>query len=139
MDEFYSDKTARIFYDQELDAIFLEYVGKVANDQQFITINSALLQAFQKLTTQKFVADIRKMGIISVASQQWVVNNLLPGMIKHLNGKKLFHVQLLDTSEILSKVSASNIKSKANKVSEGFEIFQCTDLEQVKDYLRNCH
>jgi len=54
-----------------------------------------------------------------------------------LKGKKLFHVQLLDRAEILSKVSATNIKSKANKVSEGFEIFQCTNREEVKGYLKN--
>jgi hypothetical protein len=87
MQVFFKDKSADVYYDTTLDTLFLVYTGKVQNDQQFININTAVLAAFTKLNTQKFVADIRKMGIISVASQNWVIANLLPGMVKHLNGK----------------------------------------------------
>src|SRR5690242_4446024 len=109
MQEFYKDKTARVYYDKELDTLFLEYTDKVLNENQFIGINTAVLNAFLTLRTQKFVADIRKMGVISVNSQKWVVENLLPGMIKHLKGKTLYHAQFLDNSEIMSKVAAANI------------------------------
>ncbi|MBL7856770.1 MAG: hypothetical protein JNM57_03700 [Cyclobacteriaceae bacterium] len=135
MKEFYKDKTARVYYDPEVDALFLEYLGKVVNDAQFIQINTAVLEAFKLLQTQKFVADIRKMGIISVASQKWVLDNLLPGMIKQLKGKTLYHAQLLDPAEILSKVSAANIKSKSKQVSEGFEIIQFHDPKELKQHL----
>ncbi|HEY8937896.1 MAG TPA: hypothetical protein VIM65_21890, partial [Cyclobacteriaceae bacterium] len=84
MKEFYFDKTAKIYYDSDLDTLFLEYLNKVSSDDQFININTALLNAFRSLQTRKFIADIRKMGIISIEAQNWVVNNLLPGMIKHL-------------------------------------------------------
>ncbi len=136
MKEFYSDSTAKVYYDPELDTLFLEYIGKVQNDQQFITINTAVLEAFKSLNTQKMVADIRKMGIISVNSQKWVVDHLLPGMIKHLNGKRLFHAQLLDPSEIFSKVSASHIKNNSKKVDEGFDVMQFSDENELKTYLR---
>ena len=76
------------------------------------------------------------MGIISVKSQQWVVNNLLPGMIKHLKGKKLFHAQLLDPSEILSKVSANNIKDRSNTVAADFEVRQFSNDSELKEYLK---
>ena len=137
MQEFYKDKTAIVYYDAELDTLFLEYIGKVKSDQEFITINTAVLAAFKKLNTRKFVADIRKMGVISVGSQNWVIANLLPGMVKHLNGKMLFHAQLVDPSEILSKVSGSNIKGRSKQVAEGFEVVQFSDTEQMKAHLRS--
>jgi hypothetical protein len=136
MKEYYKDATAKVYYDVELDTLFLEYLGKVQNDEQFIRINTAVLSAFTQLSTIKFVADIRKMGIISINSQKFVVDNLLPGMIKHLKGKRLFHAQLLDPSEVFSKVSASNIKNKSKQVAEGFDVVQFTDANEMKTYLK---
>ena len=133
--EFLKNTFARVYYDQELDTLFLEYTNKVPNDAQFIIVNQAVLDAFVKLKTQKFVADIRKMGIISLGSQDWVVKNLLPGMLKHLKGKKLYHAQFLDAAEILSKVSAGNIKNKSAKVAEDFEVVQFTNDKDLRDYL----
>jgi hypothetical protein len=137
MKEFYKDNTASVYYDHEIDTLVLKYLGKVSNDEQFILINSAVLEAFQSLNTQKFVADIQKMGIISLKSQQWVLQNLLPGMISHLKGKKLFHAQLLDKSEILSKVSAGNIKNKSKEVAKDFEVVQFYDEGEMRDFLIN--
>jgi hypothetical protein len=136
MKEYYQDKTAKVYYDPSIDTLFLEYVGKVMNDEQFIRINTAVLNAFTSLQTQKFVADIRKMGIISLQSQKWVLDNLLPGMIKHLKGKMLFHAQLLDPTEVMAKVSASNIKSRSKQVAEGFEVVQFTDRDELIAYLK---
>ena len=137
MKEFFKNSIARIFYDEALDALFLEYTNRVPNDEQFIAVNQAVLDAFVKLKTQKFVADIRKMGIISLSSQNWVVNNLLPGMLKHLNGKKLYHAQFLDASEIMAKVSAGNIKNKSQQVAKDFEVKQFSNEEELKNYLKS--
>ncbi|HEY8934024.1 MAG TPA: hypothetical protein VIM65_02345 [Cyclobacteriaceae bacterium] len=136
MKEFYFDKTAKIYYDSDLDTLFLEYLNKVSSDDQFININTALLNAFRSLQTHKFIADIRKMGIISIEAQNWVVNNLLPGMIKHLAGKTLFHAQLLDSAEILSKVSANQVKNKAAKTKEKIEVMQFTNREEMIEFLK---
>jgi uncharacterized protein YdaL len=138
MKEFYVSPVAKVYYDADLDALFLEYLSAVKNDAMFIEINTAVLDAFKKLSTQKFVADIRKMGIISLASQQWVLNTLLPGMLKHLKGKKLFHAQFLDPSEIMAKVSAANIKKKSNAVAPDFEVVQFSDTAALHQYLKNC-
>lgn len=137
MNEFYKDKTAAVYYDPDLDTLFLEYTDKVLNEEQFIKINTAVLNAFLTLTTQKFVADIRKMGIISVASQKWVLSNLLPGMIKHLKGKTLYHAQLLDNAEIMSKVAAVNIKNKSTTVAEGFEVEQFSNRTDMINRLKS--
>jgi len=137
MKEFFKNNFARIFYDEVTDALYLEYTNKVPNDEQFILVNQAVLDAFVKINTQKFVADIRKMGIISLASQGWVVTNLLPGMLKHLKGKKLYHAQFLDSSEIMSKVSAANIKNKSTGVSKDFEVNQFSSEVELKNYLKS--
>jgi len=138
MKEYFKNNFAKVYYDETQDALFLEYTAKVPNDEQFIIVNQAVLDAFTKLNTQKFVADIRKMGIISVTAQGWVLKNLLPGMLKHLKGKKLFHVQFLDASEILSKVSAANIKNKSSQVAIDFEVKQVSSDVELKAYLKEC-
>ena len=137
MKEFFKNTFARIYYNESLDALYLQYTGKVPNDEQFIVVNRAVLDAFVKLNTQKFVADIRKMGIISLSSQEWVVKNLLPGMFKHLKGKKLYHAQFLDASEILSKVSAANIKNKSTQVAKDFEVKQFSSEAELENYLKS--
>jgi hypothetical protein len=137
MKEFFKNHFAAVFYDDNLDALFLQYTSKVPNDEQFIIANQAVLKAFTELNTQKFVADIRKMGIISLSAQEWVLKNLLPGMIKHLKGKMLHHAQLLDPSDIMSKVSGANIKNKSKLVAEGFEVVQFANEQEMNQYLLN--
>lgn len=135
--EFYKDKIASIRFDAAHDCLVLTYLSRVPNDEAFIKINSAVLDAFKKLNTKSFVADIRQMGIISLKAQQWVVENLLPGMLKHLNGKLLFHAQLLDAKDVLSKVSGSNIKSRSKELTQGFEVVQFTSEEELFRFLKS--
>lgn len=136
MKTFYTDKSANVYYDADVDALFLEYTGRVLNDNHFIEINTAVLEAFKTLTTQKFVADIRKMGIIGVNSQKWVVEVLLPGMVGHLKGKTLFHAQFLDASEVMSKVSGSNIKAKSSQTIDKLEMRQFTNADEMRKFLK---
>lgn len=134
--EYFSDPSARVYYDQSMNTLFLEYTEKVKNDDHFIAINTAVLNAFKSLDTHKFVADIRKMGVISLTAQNWVINILLPGMSAHLKGKELYHAQLLDPSEIFSKVSAGNIKRKAVTIAEKFDVLQFSDKEDLLEHLK---
>lgn len=136
--EFFKNAIARVYYDEELDSLFLEYLQKVPNDAEFIKINSEALKAFKELNTQIFVADIRKMGIISVSSQKWVAEVMLPGMFKHLAGKKLYHAQYLDPDEVFSRVSAENVKKNATQsedTSELLQFSQFSDMSSLKEAL----
>lgn len=137
MKDFYKDNSAKVYYDPETDALFLEYLGKVLNDDHFIQINTAVLKAFTELKTQKFVADIRKMGIIGLPSQKWVIDVLLPGMVNHLKGKTLFHAQLLDPKEIMAKVSGGNIKNKSSETLDKLQMKQFTDMAELRAYLKS--
>jgi hypothetical protein len=137
MKEYYKDASAKVYYNPELDTLFLEYLDKVQNDEHFIEINTAVLQSFRQLKTQKFVADIRKMGIIGVNSQKWVVEVLLPGMIEHLKGNILFHAQLLDPKEVMAKVSGGNIKNRSSQTLDKLEMRQFTDSVELNAFLKN--
>lgn len=134
---FYETPTASVFWDEKLNALFLQYHSKVKNLDEFIEINSNLLEAFRQLNTTVVVADIRKMSIISLEAQKWIVDNLFPGFLKHLKGKKLFHAQLLDPKEILSKVAASNLKKKSVVVEEGFTIEQFSDEHTLEEIIKS--
>lgn len=137
MQKFFENKTARVYYDLELDSLFLEYTDKVINHDQFVTINTALLNAFQKVRTKKCVADIRKMGVISIDSQKWVSDNLIPGIMKHLGGEIPVVVQLLDESEIFSKIAANKIKETVRDDENGFSVVQFTDRKKMEAYLKS--
>jgi hypothetical protein len=134
---FYEDAIASVYYDGNLNTVFLEYKTKVPSHREFVTINSKVLDLFKQHNTQKFVADIRKMGIIGLDSQQWIVDVLIPGLIKHLNGKDLIHAQLLDSTEVLAKVSGNNVKQKAAQKVSGFELHQFTDRESLEKFLKS--
>jgi hypothetical protein len=136
MQIFFEDKSAKVYYDLELDSLFLEYTDKVVNHEQFVTINTAVLNAFQKVHTKKCVADIRKMGVISIESQKWVSSDLIPGMMKHLGGEIPVVVQLLDESEIFSKIAANRIKEKVKDDKKGFQVMQFTDRKKMETYLK---
>ena len=84
MTTLFSSNVATIHFDPELDTLFLNYISKVPDDKTFIAINTEVLNHFKKLDTNKFAVDLRKMGVISLTSQQWVIEHLLPGMIQHL-------------------------------------------------------
>jgi hypothetical protein len=132
--EFFKNAYARIYHDPELDALVLQYISKVPGHEQFVEINQAVLKAFKQLNTTRFIADIRKMGIISLQSQEWVVSTLLPGLIKHLAGKPLWHAQLLDSNEIMSRVSGNNIKNKSTSTSKDIEVIQFSSEDELRKY-----
>jgi hypothetical protein len=109
----------------------------VKNIDEFIEINRTLLDSFKQLNTTIVVADIRRMSIISLEAQQWIVEVLFPGLLAHLEGKKLYHAQLIDPQEILSKVAAANLRKKSAVVEEGFTIEQFTDEETLVQIIKD--
>ena len=137
MQKFFENTSAQVYYDATLDTLFLEYISKVISHEQFVVINTAVLNAFVKLQTVKFVADVRKMGVISIESQKWVVDHLLPEMIKHLRTKDLIHVQFMDEVEVFSKIAANRIKDKSNMISKGIQISQFSNRSKMEAYLKS--
>jgi hypothetical protein len=137
MQNLFENQSSRIYFDASLDALFLEYTNKVISHGQFVIINTAVLNAFVKLQTVKFIADIRKMGVISTESQKLVVDYLLPGMVKHLNGKDLIHVQLVNEADVFSKIAANTIKDKSYRTMKSIQISQFHDCAKMEAYLKS--
>lgn len=135
--EKFENEYAAIFYDKDLDAIILQF-KKQAPASDFIKVNQQLLDSFKKLKTNKFLVDARNIGLVSVEGQKWVVDNLFPGMLAHLKGQKLYHVQVVP-KEVFGKVASSNIRTKAAKTQPDEKlIIESFDSEQLaKDWLRS--
>jgi hypothetical protein len=134
MKEFYSANFVSVFYDTETDALWVKYFQRVPSDEHFVPVVNAMLNGFLSLNTQKFVADIRKMGVLGMESQNLIVTKLLPGMLNHLRGKKLYHAQLVDSREVMCKVAADNVKRKTT--NEDVEIVQFTDQCEAVNYIK---
>jgi hypothetical protein len=133
---FFENQYAKVYFDKELNTVFLKYITKVPSHREFLVINEKVVSCFQKQQTQKFVADIRKMGIISLESQQWVADVLLPALLKHLQGKSLIHAQFLDEKDVMVKVSANGVKKRSSQTMENFELHQFSDWNELEAFLR---
>lgn len=133
--EFYRADFVSVFYDEDTHALWVKYFQKAPSDKHVIPVIDAMLSGFKQSNTQKFMADIRKMGILGTDSQSLIVNKLIPGMISHLNGKKLYHAQLIDPAEIMAKITANKVKSKIE--TEGVEIIQFTNELDAIAYMKS--
>jgi hypothetical protein len=136
MKVFLKNEFVSVYYDASTDALWVKYISRVPDDKQFAVVADAMLDGFTKLKTSKFIADIRRMGILGLGSQELIITKLLPGMIKHLNGKTLHHAQLIDPKEIMGKVTANNVKNKSSH-REGIEITQFFDEAEMIRYMNS--
>lgn len=132
---FFENQYAKVYFDKDFNTVFLEYKSKVPSHKDFLAVNEKVINCFQNHQTQKFVADIRKMGIISLESQQWVADVLLPTLLKHLKGKSLIHAQFLDEKDVMVKVSANGVKKRSAQTIENFELHQFSDWNELKKFL----
>ena len=127
-------RCATIEYDEKFDALFLNYTDKVNSHKEFIELNQKLLETFQNLDTQYVVADIRKIGIIGVDSQKWASEVLFPAMVDHLDGKTLYHIQLLNKKDIYSAISGNNVKRFTTDI-KGLEFYQVDDENEIAKHI----
>lgn len=133
--EFYRADFVSVFYHEDTHALWVKYFQKVPSDKHVIPVVDAMLNGFKQSNTQKFMADIRKMGVLGTDSQSLIVNKLIPGMVSHLNGKRLYHAQLIDPGEIMAKITANNVKHKSD--NEKIEIVQFVNERDAIAYMKS--
>jgi hypothetical protein len=133
--EFYRADFVSVFYHEDTHALWVKYFQKVPSDKHVIPVIDAMLNGFKQSNTQKFMADIRKMGVLGTDSQSLIVNKLIPGMVSHLNGKRLYHAQLIDPGEIMAKITANNVKRKSD--NEKIEIVQFVNERDAIAYMKS--
>ncbi|MCC5919513.1 MAG: hypothetical protein LAT68_04800 [Cyclobacteriaceae bacterium] len=129
--EFFKNEYATVFQ-REGDITVLKYFQKVPSHEMFLTVNEAIIDAYRERPTQILIADIRDMGILKVASQKWISNTLLPTLINILSGKTLYHAQLLNPNEIMSKVSANNVKRFEESLKSNFVMIQYDSEKELE-------
>lgn len=135
---FFENDTAVIYYDTELDTLFLTYKKNVIGLKNVVLICDNILAAFKQLNTQRMVVDARNMGVIGLDSQKHIKDNLIPAMVAHLKGKIFYHAQLLSPSEVFSTVAANKIKEGSEqKVGDFMIMRQFTDEEALLNWLKD--
>ena len=123
--ELYKDfHSASIYFDKEVNTLFLQYKEEVKSFEEFQEINQAATKGYQHFKTYKFVADARKMGKLPAECRDYVNNVMIPELFDTATGGDFYLAQLLDSSEIMSKVAAHIIKTGSKEV---------VDIEQFSD------
>jgi lipopolysaccharide biosynthesis glycosyltransferase len=128
--EFFKNDYATVFQ-QDGDTTVLQYFKKVPDHETFLAVNEAIIDGYKKKPTQILVADVRNMGILSVDAQKWVSNTLIPTLIELLNGKTLYHAQFLNPNEVLSRLSANNVKRFSEALTSNFVLMQFGTQEEL--------
>jgi len=134
MKVFFKNEYGTVFQEDK-DVTVLQYFQKVPDHEAFLELNQPIIDAYNTNPTQILIADIREMGILSVDAQKWVSNTLLPTVIEKLAGKMLYHIQYLKPNEILSKVSAGNVKRFAESSNKNFVLVQYNNQEELNEGL----
>jgi len=118
----------------EINAIELIFKRK-SGIEDFIETNNTLLEEFKKLNVNRFLVDPTKMGVVSTEGQHYVATRLLPEMIRHLNGKNLYHAQVLPQEDVFAKYAAQNIKQKSSQQLPHLFIAQFGNINEARQWL----
>ena len=114
--EKFKNEIAIIYHDEENNIILMEFKIK-SSLSDFIVIHEKFLEEFYKLTCNKYLVDLRKIGVVSAEGLDWVANTLFNNMLNHINDKNLYHAQIIPKSDIFAKFAGDSVKMKAdNKV-----------------------
>ncbi|MBN2350033.1 MAG: hypothetical protein JXJ22_14430 [Bacteroidales bacterium] len=126
---------AEIVYDENLKTLKLIYKSQISADE-FIQVNQQFIDVFKSLDTNKIFVDARVIKVVPVKSQQWIVQHMMPELIKHVNGNKLYHVQILNKDAFV-QYAAKSIKSQTEKNNQEspMEIAAFTDEQEGIDWL----
>ncbi len=136
----FQSEVADIYHDTDLDALVLEYKNPVKGYDNFVSINEEALKHYKTINVNKFIADIRLMGVISVESQSWLAENIVPKLISASRGGVLHLAQYMDEKDIFVKVAANSVKSRSEKNlsdNKNFIWHQYTNKIEMENWLKS--
>lgn len=131
----FENQFATIEYDANVDSLNLIYKAN-PRYEDFIVANEKFLEEFTKRDKFRFLVDARKMGVIGIDAQNYIIQKFIPSLMAHMKGKTLYHVQVVPQNEVFAKVAANNIKSKSEREVKGFVIRQFFIEAEAKEWLR---
>lgn len=126
----FENEFIEIIYDEELKVLSFVYKVQPQSDK-FMELNQKFLDEFKTLDCNKILINAIEIKLVSVENQNWVANTMIPEMLKHINGRKLYHAQILN-SDAFVQFAAHNIQKKSMKKDEGSPM-EINAFEKVED------
>ena len=133
--ELFKNEHVKIYYDDELEAIFMKYLTKITKHEQVLEANEQLLKAIKKSGAHKFAVDIRNVGVMPLKSQKHVADEFFPAVVEAAKGKHVYHAQLLNKADAFETYAISSINKKSEVVGNLLEVASFSDIDDLKSYL----
>ena len=126
---------AIIQLNMEIDTLELIFKRKLVFNQ-FIETSDAVINEFKKLDVNRFLVDPSNMGVLSPEGQRYVATKSLPEMINHLNGRYLFHAQVLPQKDVFARYASQNIRQKLiQELPHRLTIGQFNTIDEARNWL----
>ena len=122
-------ETYTIYFDQELEAVVMEWEG-YATSSQFKEGTELMLNTLIKHNCFKVLASIKNMVLIGMEDQQWLDVYFLPRAIKF--GFKALAIVTPDS--YFNKVAVENISGKVDKDQLDIRFFD--EVSEAREYLK---
>ncbi len=136
---FFDNDYVTIGYNVSMDALVISY-KRYGKEEEFVDVNKKLIDVYQDIKSGKCIADIRKMGVISVRAQQLIGEVIIPSLVEISPDNTLYHAQII-TQDIFVKVAAMKVKatSEAQSLRKGKVVVQqFIKEEDANNWLLNC-
>ena len=119
-----------IFFDEELDAVVMEWNG-YATSTQFREGTELMLNTLVKHQRSKVLADIREMILIGTEDQQWLQTHFIPRAIDFGFQK----IAIIKPKSYFNKVAVETVSYKVDTEKLTINFFDSP--EEAKDWLRS--
>jgi hypothetical protein len=121
-------KTYNIYFDEQLDAVVMEWFG-YSTTAQFREGTELMLNLLIQNRTYKVLADVKDMIMIGMEDQEWMNNDFLPRAIKF--GFKA--IAMIKPDHYFNKVAVESVSYKVDKEKLTINFFD--SLKEAKEWL----
>ncbi|MCU0439595.1 MAG: STAS/SEC14 domain-containing protein [Raineya sp.] len=120
----YTNKSANISYLPEINAVYLEFIGKIENDDYKASYNKLLEFILAKNATA-IITDQTKSQGGSMEARAWLVVNWLPEVKKELGDKKMLVAGISEAKFGFKKFISQYIEQTVKKMTPfPIEVFE---------------
>ena len=126
---YYDKKWCKIYYYEDLSCVHLDWFGMAYNDQFQEACNFSL-QLLEEKKANKMIADNTKSKVVSIESQNWLMENWFPRAYEV--GYRTSAVVV--STDVFNKVAVKNITNKMDKGKFTVQYFE--NLEKAKVWIK---
>jgi|JI8StandDraft_2_1071088.scaffolds.fasta_scaffold02664_2 RNA processing factor Prp31 len=120
----YSNKSANISYLSEINTVYLEFIGKIENDDYKASYNK-LLEFIIAKNASAIITDQTKSQGGSMEARAWLVVNWLPEVKKELGDKKMLVAGISEAKFGFKKFISQYIEQTVKKMTPfPIEVFE---------------